>query len=544
MYNRLDELKKEEIKQKISLDFNKIKMGIQEVEDATYKLSTNEKIKPNLATKEAVIKAIADKNVTKLREISNYFCAVSGIYSRILRYMANMYRYDWYVTPYVLDDNVDTKKLVKNFQQSLRYFDNFNVKRHFGDIAFKVLREGVYYGYKVPMKNSIGLQELDPNYCRSRILDKDWNPVIEFNMRYFDDKFPDVQQRMKILKIFPKEFAKGYLAYKHKSQPDILGKRPDGWYVLDPNCTVKFSATDNDIPLFISVIPMLIDLDEAQGINKKRMLQDLLKIVVQKLPLDKNGEMIFDEEEIQQFHNNAVYMLSKAINVNVLTTMAEVDVEDLSSDRSVQNDDLETVERQVYNESGVSQLMFNSTGNIALTYSELNDESTMYNLILQFQDFLNGTIKAFDIKNKVNFGIQILLTTWYNYEKMAKAYKEQTQLGFSKMLPAIALGQSQSSILATAYFENDVLNLVTKFIPPLSSNVMNAEVLATQGSKGLESAATGGKGITIEPPKEEKTVNPTSAPKQEKTDGVGAGRPEKPDNEKSTKTLQNIESQS
>ena len=508
MYNRLNELKKEEIKQKISLDFNKIKMGIQEVEDATYKLSTNEKIKPNLATKEAVIKAIADKNVTKLREISNYFCAVSGIYSRILRYMANMYRYDWYVTPYVLDDNVDTKKLVKNFQQSLRYFDNFNVKRHFGDIAFKVLREGVYYGYKVPMKDSIGLQELDPNYCRSRILDKDWNPVIEFNMRYFDDKFPDVQQRMKILKIFPKEFAKGYLAYKHKSQPDILGKKPDGWYVLDPNCTVKFAATDNDIPLFISVIPMLIDLDEAQGINKKRMLQDLLKIVVQKLPLDKNGEMIFDEEEIQQFHNNAVYMLSKAINVNVLTTMADVDVEDLSSDRSVQNDDLETVERQVYNESGVSQLMFNSTGNIALTYSELNDESTMYNLILQFQDFLNGTIKAFDIKNKVNFGIQILLTTWYNYEKMAKAYKEQTQLGFSKMLPAIALGQSQSSILATAYFENDVLNLVTKFIPPLSSNVMNAEVLATQGSKGLESAATGGKGITIEPHKEEKTVNP------------------------------------
>ena len=122
MYNRLDELKKEEIKQKISLDFNKIKMGIQEVEDATYKLSTNEKIKPNLATKEAVIKAIADKNVTKLREISNYFCAVSGIYSRILRYMAFMYRYDWMVTPYINDETTNHDKLLKLVNHLINLF--------------------------------------------------------------------------------------------------------------------------------------------------------------------------------------------------------------------------------------------------------------------------------------------------------------------------------------------------------------------------------------------------------------------------------------
>jgi hypothetical protein len=60
---------------------------------------------------------------------------------------------------------------------------------------------------------------------------------------------------------------------------------------------------------------------------------------------------------------------------------------------------------------------------------------------------------------------------------MAKLYKEQTQLGYSKMLPQIALGQSQSSILANAYFENDLLNLVEVFVPPLSSNTMNADAI-------------------------------------------------------------------
>ena len=45
------------------------------------------------------------------------------------------------------------------------------------------------------------------------------------------------------------------------------------------------------------------------------------------------------------------------------------------------------------------------------------------------------------------------------------------------MLPQVALGQSQSAVLATAYFENDILDLVNVFIPPLMSSTMNAEVL-------------------------------------------------------------------
>jgi len=56
------------------------------------------------------------------------------------------------------------------------------------------------------------------------------------------------------------------------------------------------------------------------------------------------------------------------------------------------------------------------------------------------------------------------------------------QIGFSKMLPQVALGQSQSSILANAYFENDILDLVRVFIPPMMSSTMNAEALAGRGN--------------------------------------------------------------
>jgi len=47
------------------------------------------------------------------------------------------------------------------------------------------------------------------------------------------------------------------------------------------------------------VIPAIIDLDAAQELDRKKMAQRLLKIIIQKLPLDKNGDLVFDVDEAQ-----------------------------------------------------------------------------------------------------------------------------------------------------------------------------------------------------------------------------------------------------
>jgi len=75
------------------------------------------------------------------------------------------------------------------------------------------------------------------------------------------------------------------------------------------------------------------------------------------------------------------------------------------------------------------------------------------------------------------------------------------------MLPQVALGQTQSSILSNAYFENDILDLVRVFVPPLTSNTMNADALQQRSA-----ANRGGQ------------QNNSSG------SGEGAGRPEKQDN--------------
>ena len=62
-------------------------------------------------------------------------------------------------------------------------------------------------------------------------------------------------------------------------------------------------------------------------------------------------------------------------------------------------------------------------------------------------------------------------------------YKEHVQIGYSKMLPQIALGHSQSAIINTAHFENEVLHLSEIMIPPLMSSTMSSEDLLGNKNK-------------------------------------------------------------
>ena len=59
------------------------------------------------------------------------------------------------------------------------------------------------------------------------------------------------------------------------------------------------------------------------------------------------------------------------------------------------------------------------------------------------------------------------------------------------MLPQIALGQSQSSILANAYWENNVLDLIQVFVPPISSATMNADTLQALTGKAAPVPSNG-----------------------------------------------------
>ena len=220
------------------------------------------------------------------------------------------------------------------------------------------------------------------------------------------------------------------------------------------------------------------------------------------------------------------------VRVDVLSTLADVSVEDMADTGNVSSvDQLEKVERTVYNEAGVSQMQFNSEGSVALGYSVSNDEGSLSGLISQFEEYVEDMISPLNkqIKKKLYYRVNILPTTVYNYKEMASLYREQTMLGFSKLLPQVALGMSQSVVIATALFENKMLKLDDIFTPPQMSSTISSK---DKEDSEKESDAESGNRTD-----EEQESNAQQNIQQEE-----GGRPELSDEQKEDKTLQNIDS--
>ena len=100
------------------VDFSKIKVGLKTLDDAILdNVGEFKKANPRLGDKHEVMRAIENLDYATMRDISNFFFKTSGIYSRLCRYMAYLYRYAWMVTPYVNEEtaNVNQNKILQTF---------------------------------------------------------------------------------------------------------------------------------------------------------------------------------------------------------------------------------------------------------------------------------------------------------------------------------------------------------------------------------------------------------------------------------------------
>lgn len=509
-------------------DYGKIKIGTKTLNDAVIDhLGSYQDIwrssyyQPDIKyyDKSTVLRAIAERDYHAIRMISEFFYRTNGIYQRLINYYATMYRWDWYIAPTVFDEDVydnekQLKKVTNEFFKSLNYLDNTHIKKVCADISLKILKYGVWYGYVIQGDDGIILQELPIEYCRSRYSVNNL-PVVEMNMAFFDEHFHDINYRMRVIKMMPKDIQKGYVLYKErKLRPDFSGDE-SYWYALEPGAAVKFflSSAGEEMPLFINVIPYLLDLDTVQDLDRRKQLQQLLKIVVQHIPRTKDDELIFDLDEASVLQDNALFMLRHAVGTDVLTTPLDVDSIDLSDANNIDDDTLKRAERTVYNAAGVSEGLFNSSTNLSINNSILQDEGVMRDLKLQFEVLFDRIIQERNTnRKKYAFRFFILDTTQYNYKELSKTYKDQMTVGFGKLLAQIALGHSQNSIISTAYFENDILDLKEVMIPPMASTSISSEDVEAldknrKSKKGTSQTSTEGESTGGRPKKDETEVS-------------------------------------
>ncbi len=424
-------------------------------------------------TVEDVERALQQSDYIRMREISDYFYANSGIYRRIIWYFAGMFKFHNMVIPHFKNQiTVSENRILRDFQQCLDLVDSLSIKQLLKDITFYVFKDGAYYGYLRDDFAAPVMQQLPFNYCRSRFKSKNKN-VIEFNISYFDKEYRTTEDRQEVLKQFPKEFNKYYQQLKAGTLNP--GKLDREWVLLDLDRAIAFKFPDGK-PFFFSSIIDLIELRESKLVDIQRDKLALFLLLVQKIPMTREGEMIFDTTEARALHNNALKMLEKNDNIDVLTTFADIEVKNIQESKQMIKDNLLKAERAVFNDTGVSKMVFATEGNISLEQSIKNSEAIVEYLTEIYSTWLTYIVNLIAKPGpKWTFEVWIPPVTIFNQDKMEEKFRTQATLGYSKLLPAIVGGFKQSSILNLLKFENDILSLQDIMIPLKSTHTQSGD---------------------------------------------------------------------
>lgn len=413
-------------------------------------------------TPEQIDKIINGGSLAEKQALSRAYYQRNGLYKRIILYYATLLTYQGILIPHAKGKNqLSNDSIKKKYAKVLDFLNKIPTEEIFTRIAIKSLVDGTYYGIVIRLnEDEFALLDLPYEYCRSILRDTYGNDIVEFNVAYFDS-ITSLELRKRVLEGYPKEIRKAYKAYQSKGG--------EGWTVLDTAISVCFPFLEDGLPLFLSVIPATIQYDDAVDNERERELDEIRKIIVQKVPHLTDGQLLFEPIEAEEMHQGAVNMLKGNRNISVLTTYADVEaiISKTSSDNV--NNSLEKMLQNVYSEAGASSQIFSATGTQAINISIKNDISLMMILGNQLTRFMTNVVNYVFSSTSVDFKYQILPISLYTKDEEIDNSLKMAQSGYSYLLPAIISGLKQRDFVSVKDLENDLLELGDRMIPLSSS---------------------------------------------------------------------------
>ena len=282
-----------------------------------------------------------------------------------------------------------------------------------------------------------------------------------------------------------------------------------------------FCFSDDPSPLLLASIPQLKKLEDAVGREETRDENELYKLLIQKMPIDKDGELVFELDEVAQIHASVAEMLKEVDTVDVLTTFGDTDLESLQDTTAAaqSSNRIEKYKDNAYDALGRSSIMFNADGSSTLAYSIKKDEALMISYLNMYESWIKFQLNRRFSRNGLSYDFEILPTTVFNRTDIENSKFKGAQYGYSKMFAGVAMGIKQRDLISLMEFENDFLKMSEKMIPLQSSYTTPGGEVAAEEQSGAQKTST--------------------SVKVEDIDNKG-GRPELPDEQKSEKTQANI----
>lgn len=442
-------------------------------------------------TPEEIDRIIEDGSLADRIALSRTYFKRGGFYQRILLHYATLLKYTGLLIPNPSFGHTLSESYVeRKYHNAINFVDKAQLPELFTKMAIAALRDGCYYGIIQRVgKESVSLIDLPVYYCQTRFKDLHGNDLVEFDVSYFDT-IVDKDQRQQALEVYPPEVTAQYKKYK-------LGKATK-WVFIPADIGVCLPFLDGTLT-FLNIIPAAIEYDQARDINKERDLEEIRKVLVQKIPHLQDGSLLFEPDEAEVMHQGTVKMMKGNPNISVLTTYADVDavISKTANDNSLNSVDKALT--NIYSESGSSPQLFGTESNLSLETSINNDMALMMTFARKLEKLMTFIINDNFGNSNISFKYTILPITFYNEHKYVDEALKMANSGYSFILPALAMGLSQKELGNIKDLENDVLGLKEKLIP-------------------LSTAYT------------------------ESSSGNGPGRPELPAQEKSAKTIANEKS--
>lgn len=471
-------------------------------------------------TVEEIEEIIRSGEISAIRELSRYYYRTNGRYRNNINFLASLFQYDTLVTPIYESGKGSKAQITKAFYNACAFVEALNVKATLARITREWLKSGIYYGILQEHGNKVVIQDLPVDYCRTRYKDFNDLPILEFNITYFITKYDDEKVRDAAILNFPPAIQKGWKQYKAKTLSDP-------WVAVPASAGgVVFCFAEDTTPLLIAAIPELAKMKDAVAREEKRDENELYKLLIQKMPTDTNGHLVFELDEVAEIHAGVAEMLKDLDTVDVLTTFGDATLENLqdSSAATQANNRIEKYSDNAWDALGSSKLFFNADNSSSLAYVIKRLESVMQDYMNIYSTWIRYLINNRFARTGLTFDFEILPTTKFNVKDYVQYYLQGAQFGYPRMRVGAALGIKQRELVSAIDFENEFLNLDEKMVPLMSSYTQTGDENSSEknsSTKKNSSSKSSSKDITNK-----------------------GGRPTLADEDKSQKTQANIDSKS
>ena len=357
-------------------------------------------------TPEEIENIIENGSLAERITLSRTYYRKGGFYQRILLHYATLLKYAGLLVPNPsFGQSLSEPYIAKKYNSAITFIDKAQLPELFTNMGIAALRDGCYYGIiQTINKDSISLIDLPVYYCQTRFKDLSGNDLIEFDVSYFDT-IVDKDKRKAALQVYPKQISDWYKKYK-------LGKVKK-WVFVPAELGVCLPFLDGN-PAFLNIIPAAIEYDQARDINKERDLEEIRKVLVQKIPHLQDGALLFEPDEAEVMHKGTVQMMKGNPNISVLTTYADVDavVSKTANDNAVSS--VEKTLTNIYSEAGSSPQLFGTESNLSLETSITNDMALMMTFARKLEKLITFIINDKFGNSNISFKYTILPITFYN----------------------------------------------------------------------------------------------------------------------------------